>query len=237
MWKWTKDTITHVPREILWVLLGFAFGAGADVIAYFQSVPVYLYIPLGLYSFVLALAAVSLSLHIKDRSKKASPSGVSVEALESTISGWLLKAGYRITRSATPDSFFTLSAIDTLGRNVSVTRLKIDPDRLSIYEGYTLSNNQINALGSLSEDVSAEIFEDLRIDLANFDIELGAIPEKEDEPATIFYLRDRVVFEFLFNEDRFFERLSYVRRATTVVSEYLLRALRISEATSQENGT
>lgn len=234
MRNWVKDTVTQLPRQFVWALLGaFIVGAGADIIGFYQSIPVFLYLPLGLACAVLTLMAIIMILQIRDRFKKEKVGGLSEEDLEKTLSEWLLMAGYQVSRSDSPADIFTLVATDKLGRNINITRLIDDPDRLSIYEGYTLSDDQINALASLSQDVSAEIFEDLRIDLATFDIELGTVPEALDKPATNFYLRDNVIFAFLFSEDEFFRRLSYVRRATTVVTEYLRRALRISAAKSQ----
>ena len=235
---WIKRQLDKVsPLE--WMVVGVVVLAGLAAVwawlaDFFTSEWAWTFIPITVALTSVVLFGANQILQIKKRLKKPSPTGVSEDDLEPTISGWLLRTGYKISRDDSDTEFFTLQATDGFGRNINITRFKDDPDRLSIFEGYNLSGDQINALVSLPKEVASEIFEDLRIDLAGFDIELSTVPDKENEPATSFFLHDRVVFGYHFNEDNFFERLSYVRRATTVVSEYLRRALRISAATPQE---
>lgn len=218
------------------VLVGLAV-VWAWLADFFTSEFAWTLIPISVVLISAVLFGANQILQIKERRKKPSATGVSEEELESTVSGWLLKTGYKINKSESDESFFTFTATDGSGRNISVTRFKDEPDRLCVHEGYIFTASQNDALEKLPANVYSEILEDLRIALASFDIDLTGGPNAEDAEATNFTLYDRIVFGFHFSEDDFFERLRYVRRATTVVSEYLRRALRISAAMTQEPDT
>lgn len=236
---WIKRQFEKIS-PIEWMVIGAAVLAGLAAVwawlaDFFTSEFAWIFLPASVVLVSAVAFGVNQVMQIKDRTKKPTSTGVLPEELESTLSGWLLKTGFQISKIESSDAFFTFKVTDSYRQNISITRFKDDPDRLTIFEGYVLSADQINALVSLPKDVASEIFEDSRIDLAGFDIELSTVPDKDNEPATSFFLHDWMVFGFHFNEDNFFERLSYVRRATTVVSEYLRRALRISATMPQEN--
>ena len=239
---WIKRQLDK-PSPIEWMGVVAVVVAGLAAVwawlaDFFTSEFAWTFIPITVALISVVLFGANQILQIKERLKKPSPTGISEDDLEPTISGWLLRTGYKISKIESSEALFTFNVTDDYRQNISVTRFKDDPDRLTIFEGYVLSADQINALASLPTDVASEIFEDLRIDLASFDIELITEPTEKDEregQAMRFFLQDKVAFEFHFNEDNFFERLSYVRRATTVVSEYLRRALRISAALPQES--
>jgi hypothetical protein len=140
--------------------------------------------------------AVYYFLQLRDRNKQGK-SGVVAEALEDTLTIWLINGGYSVRKSDSEDSFFTLFAKDAVNREFGVTRLKSDPERISIWEGYTLSDEQLKAITLLPPDVYSEVAEDMRIDIAAFDIEVGTvkvnqkseIKHSDSQHPNAFYLR------------------------------------------------
>ena len=91
----------------------------------------------------------------------------------------------------------------------------------------------MTAFGRIDKDVYQEILEDMRISLASFEVATGSIPRSDSQPAA-FYTRVRVVYRYFFGIDDLLESISYVRRATTVLAEYIRRVLRLAGEGSQD---
>lgn len=237
MRQWLLSMLKEAPSKIVWVILApVVLAAAAAIIAFLQSIPVYLYIPLSSVTFASMLVMIYVILQLRDRYKQ-DKSGITEESLEKTLSTWLLNAGYSLTKFEDKHAYFNLSARDVVNEEVRITRLKSDPDRISIYKLLILSREQVQAIANLPLDVYSGIVEDIRINIAAFDIEASGLPDKQQSynaenntfNVTTFYLRDRVDFRNQFDVERFYQRIHFVNRATTVVSEYLRRLLRLGQ--------
>ncbi len=235
---WKSPFIKQAPGGIIWsVVAALLINGGAAMIGFRASIPVYLYIPLFLVSTAALLVIASQILQYGDRYRQGKK-GIAEERLEKTILEWLAN-GYSVRKSDIPgdDAVFTWLARDAVGRELGVTRLKSDPDRISIFEVYTLSNEQLESMHRLPPEVYQEVAEDMRIDIAAFDIDIGTMalgPQSGGaKDSTLWhnaiFLRHRVIFGNQFGMEEFYEGISFVYRSATVVSAYLQRILRLAD--------
>jgi hypothetical protein len=243
---WQRSFIKQAPGGIIWSAVGtLVFNGGAAMLGVVASIPLWLYIPLISVTTAASLVIANQILQFRDRYRQGR-SGIPEEHLEQTILQWLAN-GYSVKKpdKVSEDAYFTWIATDAVGREFGVTRLKSDPERISIWEGYRLTDEELEAIKRLPPQVYQEVAEDMSIDIAAFNIEIGTgvahqqpdSPKDSTSEHNFFYLRHRVIFGNQFDVDDFYEGVSFVYRATTVVSQYLQRMLRLAaqHSDSQRN--
>ena len=87
----------------------------------------------------------------------------------------------------------------------------------------------------VAQDQAGDIYDELngemQIAIATFNISVGTFdpsPDSTEGKRTSFFVSNYVDFSFLFDESRFFEQISHVRRGTIIVSVYIQKFLRLT---------
>lgn len=207
--------------------------SGWITIAFEQS-PKYLVLPVVVFTFAMVLLAINQYYAFAQRFKKPL-SAQSDASIKDTFIKRLIDEGYSVSEEQQKDVCFQLIVRDQQQRPVIITRPNTTKASIMFWAVIKVKDEDKSKFAGLPKQISSEMIENLRIELARFGIGFMGV----DHPLQEIRLEHVVQLSELDHDLALTKEIHFVVRAEVLAFELVKRSVRMakSQQISGQEGT